>query len=291
MQIAGGRYSVLWCAAAALAIAAFAGDLSRGVARAADPAPAAAAAPTGEKQPEHWGEVIFGGGIVNQIFMGSLGLLSLVMVAFVIERAFALRRSCIIPNGFAIELQELAARRETDASAYRGLCARWTGPMVEILNAAMVRAGRPVTEAEKAMEDAAAREMGAVKSRIRAINILANVGPLVGLLGTVVGMILCFRMASMGGMGDAKALAEGIYMALVTTVAGLLIAIPATLAVGWFNARADKFFREIDVRLMDLMPCFALMEQPASAPAPRPAPVVERREARTAPVDREYLAS
>ena len=162
------------------------------------------------------------------------------------------------------------------------MCEEYTSPIASILKAGVTRAGRPLPEAEKAMEDAAAREMAAMRSRNRALSVVGSVAPLVGLLGTVVGMIFAFRVSSQAGLGKAELLAEGIYMALITTAAGLTIAIPSMLCAAWFNATADKFMRDIDEALLETMPTFTRMEHengsgPNTAPLntapPKPAEV------------------
>ena len=129
-----------------------------------------------------------------------------------------------------------------------------------VLKAGVLRAGRPLPEVEKAMEDAAARETAAMRSRNRPLNVVGSVAPLVGLLGTVVGMIFAFRVSSQAGLGKAELLAEGIYLALMTTAAGLTIAIPCLLLVAWFNAMVERYMREMDENLLEVMPSFTRME-------------------------------
>ena len=89
---------------------------------------------------------------------------------------------------------------------------------------------------------------------------VGSIAPLVGLLGTVVGMIMAFQISSQEGLGKAERLAEGIYLALMTTAAGLSIAIPCLLFVSWFQARAERFMCEIADCLMLAVPSFARME-------------------------------
>ncbi len=111
------------------------------------------------------------------------------------------------------------------------------------------------------MEDALAREVSRLRGSVRPLTIVGNVAPLVGLLGTVVGMIMAFRAASQEGLGgDAQILVEGIYLALLTTAAGLTIAIPSMLFAALFNSRIDHYLREMDERLMETIPCFEWME-------------------------------
>src|SRR5919202_6009461 len=107
------------------------------------------------------------------------------------------------------------------------------------------------------MEDAAARELGVLRSHVRPLTVLSSVGPLVGLLGAAVGMILVFRTASQVGPGKAELLAEGIYLKLETTVAGLIVAIPAVLFAALFNGRTEKLLRLVDEHLMEAITCLA----------------------------------
>jgi len=115
------------------------------------------------------------------------------------------------------------------------------------------------------MEDAAVREMATLRGGIRPLSTVGSVAPLVGLLGTVVGMIGAFRTASQMGLGKGEQMAEGIYLALLTTAGGLTIAIPALLLSALFNAKAERFFREIDESLLPTVPCLARLPEPGTA--------------------------
>ena len=103
-----------------------------------------------------------------------------------------------------------------------------------------------------------------MRSRNQPLSVVGNIAPLVGLLGTVVGMIFAFSTASQVGLGRAEELAKGIYLALLTTAGGLTIAIPAMLCAAWFGARVERFMREIDEVLLETMPSFARMENQIS---------------------------
>ncbi len=225
--------------------------------------------PPPRKVPETLLELIVAGGPLNIAFLGVLGLFSLVAMAVILERLVNLTRRKLIPPDFVRELQELARREEDSAEPFRELCKRYPSLIATVLEAGLLRAGRPVAEVEKAMEDTAARELGALRSRVRPLTVLSSVGPLVGLLGTAVGMILVFRTASEVGPGKAELLAEGIYLKLETTVAGLIVAIPSVLFAAVFNSRSEKMLRLVDEQLLVTIPCFARMEQGADRPAGR----------------------
>ena len=216
----------------------------------------------GRKPPETLLEMIVAGGALNIAFMVTLGVFSLAGVSVTLERLVNLTRAKVIPADFVRDLQELVRANENSSERFRAICQRSESPISNILKAALLRAGRPTTEVEKSMEDATVREMAVLRSRIRPLNVVASVAPLVGLLGTVVGMIMAFRMASQAGLGKAELLAEGIYLALETTVAGLVIAIPCLLFAAMFHGRTERFLREIDVVLMDALPCFDDMQRP-----------------------------
>jgi biopolymer transport protein ExbB len=212
------------------------------------------------------------------VFMVALGLFSVMAVAVTLERLVNLRRERLLPAEFVRQYRTVIQNGERDPAAFRALCESFTAPVAVILKAGVLRAGRPLPEVEKAMEDAAVRESSAIRSRVRPLSVIASVAPLVGLLGTVVGMILAFHTTSQAATGSNKGelLAEGIYLALLTTAAGLTIAIPAMLFAAYFNSRLERFLREIDEQLMDAMPAFAAMEQqdgvqllPSSAKQPR----------------------
>ncbi len=166
-----------------------------------------------------------------------------------------------MPSHFVGGLRELLDSNEDSVDGFRRLCEDLRSPIAKIMNAGLVRAGRPLPEVEKAMEDAAMREMAAMRARNRPLSVIGSIAPLVGLLGTVVGMIFAFGEASQEGLGKAEALAHGIYLALMTTAGGLTIAIPSLLCAAWFNARVERFMREIDECLLDTMPSLARIER------------------------------
>ena len=205
--------------------------------------------------------LVMDSGLTGLLFMGALGLFSLVGVSVAIERLVNTRRDRIVPDDFVEQLKQVVSSDTSTPAELKAVCEGHSTPAAVILQAGVERAGRPLVEVEKAMEDAAAREMAALRSRVRPLTVAGSVAPLIGLLGTVVGMIIAFRTASQSGLGKGELLAQGIYMALVTTAAGLSIAIPSLLCAAWFNGRIEGFFRSIDRALTATFPCFARVEQ------------------------------
>ncbi|MEX0702565.1 MAG: MotA/TolQ/ExbB proton channel family protein [Planctomycetales bacterium] len=248
------------------------------------PASLVAAAATGD---ESFLELVLQSGPMGIGFMLVLLLFSLVSATIAIERAVNTRREKIIPAGFEGELRQILARDKPRLDSLRRLCAANAAPIARVLDAGLLRVGRPLTEVEKCMEDAAAREMADVRGRIRPLSTVGSIAPLVGLLGTVVGMIIAFRTASQEGLGKGQLMAQGIYLALLTTAAGLVIAIPCLLLAAYYNAKVEKFFREIDERLMRTFPLLA-GSAPDAAPGP---PEGEAAEAEESEADVRVLAA
>lgn len=206
--------------------------------------------------------------IVGWIFMGVLMMFSLFGTTIALERLVNLTRNKMIPPPFERDLAELVSRQSDDPLAFQDVAKRYDAPVANILAAATLRSGRTLAEVEKGMEDAAAKEMSALRGRNRPLSVVGSVAPLVGLLGTVFGMIMAFRTASQGDMGKAEVLAEGIYLALLTTAAGLTIAIPALIVVAFLNARVERYMREMDEQMLSTLPSFARMEQQGSLATP-----------------------
>lgn len=205
--------------------------------------------------------LILDGGVFGIGFMLLLGVFSLAAVTIAVERAVNTRRDKILPRAFAERLRALAEIPQTEPEQFRPLISQHRSPAATILRAGLLRSGRSLSEVEKSMEDAAAREMESIRSGIRPLSVIGSIAPLVGLLGTVVGMIIAFRVASQSGLGKGEMLAQGIYMALFTTAAGLMIAIPCLLFAARLNSKLDRIFREIDELLMDALPCFERVER------------------------------
>lgn len=219
------------------------------------------AAPDSPPEDESLLSLILGTGLTGIAFILALGLFSLVAVSVAIERLVNSGRGSIVPEAFISDLQKVVESDRSTPKDLKAICDRHDVPAARILSAGVQRAGRPFSEIEKAMEDAAAREMGTMRSRVRPLAVAGSVTPLIGLLGTVVGMIIAFKTASQAGLGKGEMLAQGIYMALVTTAAGLLIAIPSMLCAAYFNGKLETYFREIDEALMTTYSCFSRVEQ------------------------------
>ena len=133
------------------------------------------------------------------------------------------------------------------------VCRRRERPLARVLAAGLARTGAPDPEVEKAVEDAGEREVKRLSANLRPLVVIGMIAPLLGLLGTVWGMIEAFSsIAFQGGLGKPELLASGISQALVTTAAGLAIAIPAQALYYYFKGRIDRFVRGVEDVYLEL---------------------------------------
>lgn len=190
-------------------------------------------------------------------FMLPIILMSLLVVTFVIERFMALRRMRILPDELIEELGQLGGGQGgfDPRQAYR-LCQQYPSAAASVIRSMLLKVGRPHSEVEHAVAEASEREAERIYSNVRWLNLAAAVTPLMGLLGTVWGMIRAFHDTTQLAPGQNKAdfLAEGIYVALVTTLGGLTVAIPAAIFSHYFEGRITTLFHQIDELLFSLMP-------------------------------------
>jgi len=198
-------------------------------------------------------ELMFRGGWL----MVPIALMSLVVAVFGIERALALRRHRVLPPELVEQLGQMSQTGGglEPRKVYR-LCQRLPSAASNVIRAAMLKVGRPHAEVEAAVKDASQREAEKLYANVRPLLLAAAITPLLGLLGTVWGMIKAFFLTATGyaQANKAEQLADGIYTALVTTFAGLAVAIPAAVLAHWFEGRIQSLFREVDELLLNMMP-------------------------------------
>lgn len=184
--------------------------------------------------------------------MYPIAFISLVGLAFVIERAVALRRKNALPEHLREELtQRLDA---LDVAGAIALAEETPCSLARIIKPALLRQSGTIQEMERAAEEAGVRELWQLRRNVRPIGIVASISPLLGLLGTVLGMIGAFRtMATGDTMGNPNAFANDIYEALLTTLFGLSVAIPMLVCHAWLHGKAEAIISEIEEVAGDLL--------------------------------------
>lgn len=187
-------------------------------------------------------EFLASGGFV----MVPLGLCSVVVVALAMERYARLRTARVLPRRLDDALDCLQTGHDQEALA---IVEDTPAPASRVLAAGLRRRGYAVRDVERAMEDQAHKEMAKLRANIRPISMVANLAPLLGLFGTVVGIAQAFHQIVKTGMGKPENLASGIELALTTTIVGLAIAIPSLVIAAHLGGRARKLMDKVDVKL------------------------------------------
>ena len=146
-----------------------------------------------------------------------------------------------------------AAVRDRDLDAALDACEAHGGPVARVLRSALMRLPYGRAAVESAFQEASLEEEQSLTRGLRPLATVAQISPLMGLLGTVSGMIIAFAEISQQGTGDPAALADGIGQALVTTAAGLIVAIPALIGQNVLSSRVDGILLDIERRREELM--------------------------------------
>ena len=180
--------------------------------------------------------------------MYPIALCSFVLTVFIFERFVSLRRGVVIPGPFVKRFLEQLREGQLDREKATKLCNENKSPVAIVFAAAAKKWGKTSVEVEQAILDAGERVTNQLRRHLRLFNGISQVAPLLGLLGTVMGMIASFNgiAGAAGGDGQRELMAAGIAQALITTAAGMVVAIPALLAYLFFLSRLDTLITEID---------------------------------------------
>jgi len=176
--------------------------------------------------------------------MVPLLLLGVLALAIVLERFWSLRRNEVLPPGLGQEVRNWAARGKLDASHIESL--RANSPLGALRAAALEARNRPRDQIRERIEDTGRHLVHRMGRYLNALGTIASAGPLLGLLGTVIGMIQMFLGILDHGVGDVNQLAGGIGKALVCTATGMIVAIPALMFHRYFRARVDGYVIEME---------------------------------------------
>jgi biopolymer transport protein ExbB len=196
-----------------------------------------------------WEALVAGGPLVIPI-----GICSFVLLLVVFERLITLRRSRIVPRLFVERFLLQISEGAVDRHAALELCDENSSLVASVFAAAVRKWGKPAVEVEQAVLDEGERAANAMRRFLRVINGVSTVCPLFGLLGTVWGMIESFNeIAGSSAMGRPELLAGGIGTALMSTAAGLAVAIPALILYLYFVGRVDALVMEIDRQGQELV--------------------------------------
>lgn len=186
-----------------------------------------------------------------------IGMMSFLVVALAVERSLTLRRGKIIPRLLVQDLRELSTPIDQfDPSEAFHSCQDHPSPAARVVRSMLFRTGQPLSDIERTATETIEREADQFAAPIRWLTLAAAATPLMGLLGTVWGMIVAFHESTTltPDRSRSEQLSEGIYTALVTTLAGLVVAIPAAILALYLENRLAKLFHQIEQVAFDIAP-------------------------------------
>jgi biopolymer transport protein ExbB len=188
------------------------------------------------------------------VLMIPIALCSIIALAIFLERLWSLRRSRVIPRDFLIEIEDLIRREKIPEAITR--CRKDGSSMANIILAGIRNFGKRREIVKEGIEEIGRREAATLERYINVVGTIAAIAPLLGLLGTVFGMIRAFNVISIQGVGNPSSLAGGISEALITTAAGLVVAIPTFVLYRFLANKADALIVEMEehsIRMVDLL--------------------------------------
>jgi len=202
-----------------------------------------------------WDFVVKGGPVMVPIGIGSI-----VALTIIVERLINLRRRNVIPPDFLPTVKKLLKDGTGDRSAALEYCANAPSTIAEVLAVGIKRIGEPIELLERHIEEAGQRAIFKLRKNLRGLSAIASLSTLLGLLGTIFGMISCFQTVAASGeaLGRTELLAKGIYEAMITTAAGLVVAIPVLVAYHALSARVEKLVAEVDRIAVEFVETYAL---------------------------------
>jgi biopolymer transport protein ExbB len=185
------------------------------------------------------------------VTMIPLGLCSLIGLAIILERGLALRRKSILVPEVVSVVESI--RSPQDISLVLAVCEKHEGPLASIFRTALQHRHLSPEELKEIIGDQGRQEIRVLERGLVALETIAAITPLLGLFGTVIGIFKIFGVISEIGVGQAKLLSAGIGEALITTIAGLAVAIPALVAYNYLTNRAENFVMDIEKHTTTLL--------------------------------------
>ncbi|MEN9939324.1 MAG: hypothetical protein RIR61_131 [Bacteroidota bacterium] len=197
-------------------------------------------------------DLMFSGGIGGQIIMGSMLLLSVLMVYIFVDRWSAIKRASKLDDKFMRDIKDFIAAGNMQSAL--NTCERSDTPVARMIAKGIKRIGKPLPDISASIENQGKLEIQQLERNMPYLATIAGGAPMIGFLGTVIGMILSFReMANAGAGVQVDMLAEGIYVALTTTVAGLIVGIIAYFAYNYLVMRVESVIYKMEVSATEFL--------------------------------------
>jgi|TARA_B110000967_G_scaffold100538_1_gene103216 biopolymer transport protein ExbB len=200
-------------------------------------------------------ELIKSGGLAGQLIIALLTALLVVALYIYFERLFTIKAASKVDPNFMNQIKDHVVNGKIEAA--KALCVNVNSPVSRLIHKGISRIGRPLADINSAIENAGKLEVYSLEKNVSILATISGAAPMIGFLGTVIGMILSiFEIANSGGQIDIKLLADGLYTAMTTTVAGLVVGIIAYISYNHIVGRTNKVVYQMEansVEFLDLL--------------------------------------
>ncbi|MFB9057502.1 MotA/TolQ/ExbB proton channel family protein [Mariniflexile ostreae] len=197
-------------------------------------------------------ELISSGGAAGQVIIAILFVLLVVAIYIYFERIFAIKAASQVDANFMNQIKDHVSNGKIDSAQM--LCAQVNSPVSRLIGKGITRIGKPLADINTAIENAGRLEIYGLEKNVSVLATISGAGPMIGFLGTVVGMILAiFELANAGGSIQMDVLASGLYTAMTTTVAGLIVGIVAYIAYNHLVVKTDKVIYKMEAHSLEFL--------------------------------------
>ena len=204
-------------------------------------------------------ELIKDGGLGGQLIIGLLFLLLIVVIYIYFERLFAIKSATKVNSNFMAQIKTYVLNHKIDGA--QALCLSENKPVARLISKGLSRIGRPLEDISTSLENAGRLEIYKLVKNVSILATIAGAAPMIGFLGTVIGMILSiFEISNAGGNIDMQLLSNGLYTAMTTTVAGLIVGIVGYITYNHLVVKTNKVVYQMEATSLEF---FDLLNEPA----------------------------
>ena len=197
-------------------------------------------------------ELITSGGTMGMIIILILFLLLIMATYIYFERTFAIKAASKVDSNFMNQIKDHVSNGKIDSAQM--LCAQQNSPVSRLIGKGITRIGKPLEDINTAIENAGRLEIYSLEKNVSILATISGVAPMIGFLGTVVGMILSiFELANAGGTIQMDVLASGLYTAMTTTVGGLIVGIIAYVAYNHIVVKTNKVVYQMEANSVEFL--------------------------------------
>ncbi|MEM1003178.1 MAG: MotA/TolQ/ExbB proton channel family protein [Bacteroidota bacterium] len=197
-------------------------------------------------------ELIGSGGTAGMVIIGILFILMVVAIYIYFERLFTIKAASKVDSNFMNQIKDHVSQGKIESAQL--LCAQVNSPVSRLIGKGISRIGKPLEDINTAIENAGRLEVYELEKNVSVLATISGAAPMIGFLGTVIGMILSiFEIANSGGQIDIKLLADGLYTAMTTTVGGLIVGIVAYIAYNHLVVRTNKVVYQMEANSVEFL--------------------------------------